>query len=436
MRALVVNPWITDFKLYDEWMHPLGLYLLISLLKHNGIKTDYYNCLERSGLQKKKRFGTGMFEELDIQKPEIYRDVPRRYRRFGVKTERFEHDISSFPSPDIIFVGSSMTYWLEGVVATVQSLSSRFPTTPIVVGGTAAILCPQVLRTRLPGVVVVTHPLSSADDRLEISSDLPELRTAQWHRSILPGLQSVRGFLHGPILTSLCCPMRCKYCASHNLAGKYTCRSPETILAETDYLIDTHGVRHFSVFDDAFLYRSAEHVLPLLYSLARRSIASIHAPNGLHLRYITRETADAMRAARFVTLRFGYESGSRHHSGATSGKTSGIQLQDKLRILTDAGFSRKDIGIYVMGGLPGQLPQDMLAEIQEVASLGVKPKPVFLSPVPGTELFDYYLPQVPQIAVDPLSHNDMLFVALLRGWSLQAMEEIRHAARELGQLVR
>ena len=30
--ALVVNPFITDFKLYDEWMHPLGLYFLIDLL--------------------------------------------------------------------------------------------------------------------------------------------------------------------------------------------------------------------------------------------------------------------------------------------------------------------------------------------------------------------------------------------------------------------
>jgi hypothetical protein len=27
--ALVINPHAADFKLYDEWMHPLGLYLLI-----------------------------------------------------------------------------------------------------------------------------------------------------------------------------------------------------------------------------------------------------------------------------------------------------------------------------------------------------------------------------------------------------------------------
>ena len=64
--ALVINPWVTDFKLYDEWMHPLGLYFLISLLTFNGFDVHYCNCLRRDPTSKPKRFATGDFEHREF----------------------------------------------------------------------------------------------------------------------------------------------------------------------------------------------------------------------------------------------------------------------------------------------------------------------------------------------------------------------------------
>jgi hypothetical protein len=83
-----------------------------------------------------------------------------------------------------------------------------------------------------------------------------------------------------------------------------------------------------------------------------------------------------------------------------------------------------------MGGLPGQTARQMRGEIEFIASLGVRPKPVFLSPVPRTRLFDSYLSSHPEIGTDALWHNDAFFVTRLPGWGDQAMQELKLLAKE------
>ncbi|MBN1578686.1 MAG: hypothetical protein JW913_19135 [Chitinispirillaceae bacterium] len=70
-NVLVCNPYITDFKLYDEWMHPLGLYFLIDLLTANGADVHYFDCLERSPGAPLKKFGTGSFTSRVIPRPAV-----------------------------------------------------------------------------------------------------------------------------------------------------------------------------------------------------------------------------------------------------------------------------------------------------------------------------------------------------------------------------
>ncbi|HON10739.1 MAG TPA: hypothetical protein PLE24_07715, partial [Chitinispirillaceae bacterium] len=71
-RVLVINPCVADFKLYDEWMHPAGLYLLLDILSRNNIETYYFDCLA-DGIRRAKRFGTGEFKSIETEKPDLYR---------------------------------------------------------------------------------------------------------------------------------------------------------------------------------------------------------------------------------------------------------------------------------------------------------------------------------------------------------------------------
>ena len=137
--------------------------------------------------------------------------------------------------------------------------------------------------------------------------------------------------------------------------------------------------------------------------------ASFHAPNGLHVRWVTPQVLDAMKLAGFRTLRFGYESGSAAFYRDTRGKTNRNELARKVSLARQAGFAGADIGVYVMAGLPGQTFADVADEIEFVASLSVKAKPVFVSPVPKTPLFEQYAAAYPILLQTPLSQNDTFF---------------------------
>ena len=47
MRALLFNPWITDYAAFDHWVRPLNLLRLSTLLKRRGWMVDLYDCLDR-----------------------------------------------------------------------------------------------------------------------------------------------------------------------------------------------------------------------------------------------------------------------------------------------------------------------------------------------------------------------------------------------------
>jgi hypothetical protein len=41
MRALLVNPWVYDFKAFDFWNKPVGLLIIASILKKLGFEIDF-----------------------------------------------------------------------------------------------------------------------------------------------------------------------------------------------------------------------------------------------------------------------------------------------------------------------------------------------------------------------------------------------------------
>jgi hypothetical protein len=249
--------------------------------------------------------------------------------------------------------------------------------------------------------------------------------------SMLPALGLLTAAFHGPAITSLGCPLSCTYCASRTLFSDYRPRPPNTVAEEIEYMVSHFAVRNFAFYDDALLYRAEEHLLPFLKHLGASGIsAHFHVPNGMHVRWITPRVLDIMINSGFSTLRLGYESGSAENSRHTVGKTTYDQLAEKISLIRRAGFSGGDVGVYVMAGLPGETPENVASEIDSVSYLGVKAKPVFLSPVPTTPLFHYYAKQFPEIETDPLWHNDSFFITRLPGWDGAAVQEIIDRAKK------
>ncbi|MBN1130131.1 MAG: radical SAM protein [Chitinispirillaceae bacterium] len=426
--ALVINPYATDFKLYDEWMHPLGPYFLIDLLQRNGYEVRFFNCLKRSGSDKSKRLGTGDFPWVEIEKPPLYRSIPRTYKRYGRPIPELTAFLESIPRPDLICIGSMMTYWLPGVVFTAATMAGRFPDVPMVVGGPAARLLPEVMAGRMPQQVRINTSVIDIGG-VVLHPSLPRL-TARTPLSLRPGLEMARHTLHGPILTSLGCPMRCSFCASSFLQGNFRRRDPRLVMDEITCCAEADGCIDLAFYDDALLCEPEHGIVPLLHALMdQRLELRLHAPNGLHLRSIDDALACLMKQCGFKTLRFGYESGAARHTRDISAKVTRNDLARKIKCLLAAGFKGSEIGIYVMAGLPEQTPEMVVQEIEFIQSLGVKAKPVPLSPVPGTRLFEHWARQFPRLCTDPLWHNDLFFITQLPNWGWDEMDMIREKAQ-------
>jgi hypothetical protein len=431
LNALVVNPWATDFKLYDEWMHPVGLYFLISFLKQNSAEVSFFNCLSRPEGETSKPNGTGVFFSRPYAKPLLYENIRRHYKIYGQTQESFEKHLLSAHKPNLVFIGTSMTYWVYGVFETVKTIRNIFPEVPIIIGGSSAILISSFLKASLPEINLFSGSLF--DQNAITGSGIPcfsSMNALSFQASLLPAFKQLIFAYHGPVLSSTGCPLRCSYCASRFLHTRYQARSTSVVVEEIAFLQERFGVSHFAWYDDALLYKPRRHFIPLMRALSTVGIkASFHSPNGLHVRWLTQEVLETMAFAGFKTLRFGYESGSRAFSRDTSGKVRKNELEEKTRLALDNGFCARDIGVYVMAGLAGQSPGDVANEITFVASLSVKVKPVFFSPVPHTPLFETYARQFPELRETPLFHNDTFFITKLPGWDEQKVQEIIDLAK-------
>ncbi len=433
--ALIINPWVTDFKLYDEWMHPIGLYFLISLLKFNDWDVHYINCLERGENSKPKRYSTGDFPSKVIPRPQLYKDINRRYKQYGISEDLFIKKLQSASKPDVIFVGSSMTYWIEGLVSTVNKAKEIFPAVPIIIGGTSATLIPEIIKRKLPDVETFSGPLSeSFIEFINQKETGGKLSLYNWKPTLVDAFQMMKRHYHGPVFTSFGCPFRCAYCASPYLNNTFQTRPQNTVINEMSYLIDQSGVTDFAFYDDALLYHPKKNFIPFAEKISRlNNKIRLHTPNGLHIRWINSNILEAMQRCNLTTLRFGYESGDVKYQKEISAKTSRKQVAQKINLIKSAGFKSKDIGIYVMGGLPDQRAEDLLEELSFIASLNVKVKPVFLSPVPHTPVFEYYAVSFPQLRHEPLFHNDIFFITQLPGWDYSVLKEIKNKAREFNK---
>lgn len=432
MNALLINPWITDFKLYDEWMHPVGLYMLGSILKENNWEISYINCLERNTNLKSKRYNTGPFKFQIIPTPEIFNKIDRQYKLFGLSEDEFKTSLSNVETPDIIFITSGMTYWIEGLKKTIETVRKIYPSTHIVIGGISANLIPEKLKYYFPKTTIFSQQISSSS-KINVLNNIV-LNTSTKAISINPIFPYLKNMLHGPVLTTLGCPYSCSYCASKIIQPDFFQRPVDTIFNEIFEMHNSYNIKDFSFYDDALLINPLKNFIPLTEKILKQNFNfRFHAPNGLHIKWIDKNIASLMKLIGFKTLRFGYESGNKKHKDHTGYKTEQKEIANRVEILLSAGFPAKDIGIYVMGGLPDQTPKNMMEDIKFIHSLGVKAKPVFISPVPKTPLYNFYRQQFKILEEDPRSQNDMFFITQLKDWGIERVNEIKSEILKLNQ---
>ena len=395
-HILCVNPWIHDFAAHDFWARPLGLFYLASMLRSCGMRVSFIDCLDRFHPERKHPDrsvdGRGAYRKTPIAVPPAIPDPPGRFFRYGIDPAWFEADLRTAGKPDIVLVTSLMTYWYTGVQETVAMIRRAFPGIDVLLGGIYATLLPEHARASIGAEEVLAGAGEKVlFDRIEAYTgfscqpgfDITDMNTYPY-----PALDMQTEIAYAPVLTTRGCPNQCAYCASRLLQPVRMRRDPMNVAEEIFYWHDRHGVRNFAFYDDALLSDAYDHAIPLLEALAagRRDL-SFHTPNALHVRPVTKKTAGLLYRAGFRTIRLGLETASQNERVLDSKVRTG-EFERAARLLLEAGFDERQVGAYLLAGLPDQDIRAVEASIDTVRRCGIQPVLAWYTPIPGTRMWE------------------------------------------------
>ncbi len=405
-NILLVYPYIEDFAAYDHFAKPVGLWMLADMLAGYA-NLWYINALDRSLPElhlPSKPDGTGHFFQQVIPTPPQLRDIPRRWKRYGMPEALFLKKLADLPEkPGWIFLSSGMTYWYTGLQYTISLLREQFPGARIVLGGIYASLLPEHAQTLdIDMVLPFQHPN-------KVAHALSQMLSIDFSKTeIIPDYTITGEYTYAPLLLSMGCVFRCHYCASPRLLSFLPLSRERTITA-FQWLYEEKGVRHFAFYDDALLVQPDDRLIPLLtFSLEKGYQPFFHTPNGLHIRFLTEPLARLMKQAGFIDIRLSLESSDEVFQKNHGQKTKNDEFLKAMEILAKAGFERKHIRVYTLANVPGQSLASVEKTMDFVSQAGALPMLAYYSPIPGTP--DFKHSEALTDLSDPLFHNNTVYL--------------------------
>ncbi len=417
---LLINPWIFDFTAYDFWLKPLGLLYIAGILKRfTEFELYFIDCLDRAHplLPKKlksKPDGRGPFYKEEIKKPDILKDIPRKYSRYGIPLNIFDSELEKVKNPELILITSGMTYWYPGVQFTIELLRKKFKRIPIILGGIYASLMPEHARNYSGADVILEG--QGENKILSLIEDITGVRLEKIYFNSFdelpyPYYEFLREKRYLPILTSRGCPYRCTFCASYLLNKTFYQREPESVVEELKYYYLKFNTTHFAFYDDALFFNKKKHIVLILRKILELKLPIFfHTPNGLQAKEIDYELAILLKNAGFKTIRLGLESSNEEFLKRVSPKITLQEFENALDNLERAGYKRSEIEVYLIVGLPNQSKEEIEESIYYVYKQGAKSRLAYFSPVPGTVEWKKMIEKgMISPESDPLLHNKLAF---------------------------
>ncbi len=424
MNILAINPWIYDFAAYDFWLKPYGFLVMLNYLKERGVNIDYIDCLDKK--ETLATFGRGKYPNEMVDKPAVFKSIPRYFKRYGISLKDFEDKLPD-KKLDYILITSSMTYWYPGITEAVKILRDRFPDTKIILGGTYATLCNQHAK-KMSGcdLVFANEELGDFFKTIKIDFDCGKLYAG------LPVYEEFYEKLDYVVFrTSWGCPFNCNYCAIKKLFPGFF-RLPEEKVSEFIRKYAAKGIKDFVLYDDAFFYEPgyAKNILNRIDEF--KLGINFHTPNALHLRFLDKELAGLLKKTGFSNPHFGLETLDSSLQKLWGDKVNRHDLTEGLNLLKRAGFKNGEFSVYLLLGFPGQNLDDLKKDVEFINSLGARVSLAEFSPVPGTALFKEY----PEQFNEPLLQNNSIFGfhEIIKGnTAIQDFWEIKNFVRGLNK---
>ncbi len=411
VRALLVNPYIHDVSAYDFWLKPVGLLYIASALKKADVEVELLDLLDRNLPNNNEHdgpYGTGKFHSFTLKSLMKEYGIPRYLKRYGAPPKVF--DLVK-DKPDVILVTSMMTYWYGGVFETIKMLRQRFEA-PIILGGNYPTLLPFHAKKSGADEVVIGDGIPEIYDRIEkvTAFKVKHAVGKNWFETLKPDYTLYSILKSAVVHTTFGCPFRCTYCVAWKKGFKI--RNVDSVLEEIENL-KSRGVKDIAFYDDALLVKK-ERFKEILRNLP--DDVNYHLPNGIHAKLLDEETAFLLKEKNFKTIRIGYETSDVELQKKTGGKVSNEAFYRAAELLKSAGFTEKEVGAYLIVGLPGQTFESALRDIKHVIQTNVKPVINEYTLIPGSIDWNVALSEkLVDGNVDPLLLNNSLMAYWWKG---------------------
>ncbi len=439
--VLLIQPPIYDFTAFDFFLYPLGLVHVGEVLRQRGYRVRLIDALDRyadvtlpPGMKKPtfRDDGCGHFHRIASPPPAHLAGIPRRYHRFGLPRSSLAAQLREAGRPAAAAVSCSMTYWYPGVMEVKALLRAIWPGTPVILGGAYATLCPDHARK----TVQADFLLDGRDLDPFLAFLFEQAPAGPVPASNRPGHDLVGSRISAAVPASSGCPRRCPYCAAHLLGGPFHRRPVQTVVDEIVFLVRRMGRKRIAFYDDALIDRDEDAFLELAGGIMARGLhreASFHCPNALLASAITPDLAVALKKANFKTVRIGFETADPSLQENLGGKATNNELEAALRSLLAAGFSRRDLGVYILAGLPGQEPEGIAESIRFVHRAGAMARLAEYAPVPDTPLFEEARKRSSLDLDEPVNHNKTLASYRFPELDPSALRRLKDLCRELNR---
>lgn len=402
-------------------------------MRRLGYRIRLLDCLDRSSpylpFRPKDRpsvgnYGSGPYYHETISKPPVFKDIRRRFKRYGLPVDTVKRILRGEPRPDVILVTTGMTYWYPAYADMIGVLKSEFPKVPVLLGGNYANLCFDHARTHSGAdhVFKGTDTAKAVEFVDKVAGGKLFKGPGVPLEDLFPAYDLYPRIPYVTLKTSHGCPFRCTYCGWYLVDGAFRRQPPAFVVDEISYFHKNFGVDNFAFYDDALLFEAEEHFMKIARGIIENAVrANFLTPNGLHNRFLTGDIARAMKMAGFIKPRLALETSSRRRQQATGGKTTNEDFLNALKNLREAGYTRRDIGAYILIGLPGQTAGEIEDTIRFAAKEGLRIHLEEYSPIPGTA--DYGRSGLSADA-DPLLHNNSAFLERLA--EIQRLKDLTH----------
>ena len=419
-HILCVNPWIHDYAAFDFWSKPAGLLKLAALLEQQGAGVTFIDCTDRfhpMDREQRKTLpdGRGPYRKRKIDPPSGLSHLQQQFSRYGIDPEWFKNDLKAAGMPELVLVASGMTYWAPGVKETIETIRDVYRDVPVILGGIYATLWFEHARKYSGADIVAAggdfEKIFRSIHRYTGISLPNHFEPDNLDSHPYPAFHMLGRIPYVPLTTTVGCPFSCDYCASSHLAPTFLRRSVNSVFQEIRYWHQTYGVRNFAFYDDALLMDKERHALPLFDRIAGSGLdVSFHTPNAVHVRELDGKTCLLMKKAGFKSIRMGLETADFSQNRTMDAKVAKEDFSRAVSGLKKAGFDGKQIGAYLLCGLPGQGFDEIEASFQHVRQTGITPTLAFYTPIPHTRMWEAAVKHARyDIESDPVYSNNSLF---------------------------